>query len=307
MEAGITAPPPIRKGSTHSRLMHYADYKTILSPKNGMNIYRGCTHGCIYCDSRSTCYQMKHEFEDIEVKRNAAEILESQLKRRRQRCMISTGAMCDPYIPLEATLKSTRQCIEVIEKYGFGLTILTKSTLALRDVDLFQAVQRKAKCVVQTTLTTHDPALCQILEPNVALTHERVRMLEIMRDEGIPTVVWLGPLLPFINDSAENLQRLLEDCARAKVHGILCFGFGMTLREGNREYFYRKLDQHFPGIKEKYMETFGNAYSCSSPNNERLMAIFRAACQKYGILWKTGEVLDYLGTFERKEPQLRLF
>ena len=287
--------------------MHYADYKTILSAKNGMNLYRGCSHGCIYCDSRSLCYRMNHAFEDIEIKRNAAAILESQLKRKRKPCMIGTGAMCDPYIHLEEELKVTRQCLELVENYGFGLAILTKSARILRDLDILKAINAKTKCVVQITLTTHDEDLCKILEPNVSGTHERYRILEEMREAGIPTVVWLSPILPFINDSEDNLAGLLDYCVTARVHGILCFGFGMTLREGNREYYYKQLDDHFPGMKDRYIREFGNSYSCLSPNNSRLMSIFKRRCSENGILWRTDDVFAYVNEFEQKKQQLSLY
>lgn len=287
--------------------MHYADYKTILSPQNNMNLYRGCSHGCIYCDSRSACYQINHDFEDIEVKRNAPVILEAQLRRKRKPCMIGTGAMCDPYIPLEEKLEMTRQCLVLIERYGFGLSILTKSARILRDLDLLKAIHEKTKCVVQMTLTTYDEDLCRKLEPHVSTTLERFHALEVMRDNGIPTVVWLCPILPFINDTEENLRGLLDYCIQAKVRGILCFGFGMTLRQGDREYFYAQLDRLFPGMKQKYMCTFGNAYECSSPNHNRLMDIFSEICARQGILWKPGDVFAYLQAFEAKSRQPALF
>jgi len=287
--------------------MHYADYKTILSPQNGMNLYRGCSHGCIYCDSRSKCYHIDHAFEDIEVKRDAAKILESQLRKRPEPCMIGTGSMCDPYIPLETELQLTRQCVELIERYGFGLAILTKSARVLRDVDLFQKINQKTKCVVQMTLTTFDEALCRTLEPNVSTTKERFLALETLRDEGIPTVVWLSPTLPFINDTEENLAGLLDYCVRAKVRGIVNFGFGVTLREGDREYFYAALDRDFPGMKQKYIRTFGNAYECTSPNNARLMAIYRSECKKHGILYRPNDVFGYMREFETKNRQMSLF
>jgi len=287
--------------------MHYADYKTILSPKNGVNIYRGCTHGCIYCDSRSACYRIEHDFEDIEIKRGAVRILESQLIRKRNPCMISTGSMCDPYIHLEEQLLVTRQCLELIERHGFGLAILTKSARILRDLDILQAINAKTKCVVQITLTTYDEGLCRILEPNVSTTAERFAVLESMRDAGIPTVVWLDPILPFINDTEENLRGLVDYCVRAKVHGILCFAFGMTMREGSREYFYKKLDEHFPGMKQKYIRAFGNSYECLSPNNVLLMEIFKHECRRHGILYRTDDVLGYLNEFESKQQQLSLF
>jgi len=183
---------------------------------------------------------MKHEFEDIEVKQNAEAILEAQLLKKRKPCMISTGGMCDPYIQLEDELRLTRQCIKLIERYGFGLAIQTKSNRILRDLDLLKAINEKTKCVVQMTLTTYDEALCRIIEPNVSTTAERFAALEIFRNAGIPTVVWLSPILPFINDTEENLCGILDYCVRAKVKGIICFGFGTTMREGDREYFFTK-------------------------------------------------------------------
>jgi DNA repair photolyase len=250
---------------------------------------------------------MNHEFEDIEVKRNAAAILEDQLKRKRKPCMVGTGSMCDPYIHLEEELKVTRQCLELIEHYGFGLAILTKSDRILRDIDILKAINAKTKCIVQITLTTYDEELCKLLEPNVSGTYERFCVLEAMRETGIPTVVWLSPILPFINDSEENLTGLLDYCVRARVRGILCFGFGMTLREGNREYYYKQLDNHFPGMKERYIREFGSSYSCMSPNNPLLMSVFQRACEEHGILWKTDEVFAYINEFEQKERQLSLF
>jgi len=287
--------------------MHFTPYKTILSPQNGMNLYRGCTHGCIYCDSRSACYQMRHDFEDIEVKQDAARILEAQLRKKRRRCMIGTGAMCDPYIPLEEELQITRKCLELIECYGFGLTILTKSARILRDLDILKAINAKTKCVVQMTLTTYDEDLCRILEPNVSTTAERFAALEVMLDNGIPTVVWLCPILPFINDTEENLRGLLDYCIRAQVRGILCFGFGTTMREGSREYFYAKLDEHFPGVKQRYISAFGNAYECRSPNAALLWEIFRDTCKAHGVLYRPDDVFGYLREFETKERQLSLF
>lgn len=287
--------------------MHYADYKTILSPQNGMNLYRGCTHGCIYCDSRSKCYQFNHVFEDIEVKRDAIRILEEQLKKKRAPCMIGTGSMCDPYIPLEEELQLTRQALELAERYGFGFTLITKSARVLRDIDLLRRVNEKTKVVVQMTLTTFDESLCRKLEPHVSTTRERFEALCKLRDAGIPTVVWLCPILPFINDTEENLRGILDYCVRAEVKGILSFGFGVTLREGDREYFYAALDRDFPGVKQQYIRAFGNAYSCNSPNNAALMRVFKEECKRHGILYKTDEVFGYLGSFESKEKQLSLF
>jgi DNA repair photolyase len=250
---------------------------------------------------------MSHDFEDIEVKRDAPLILELQLRRKRKHCMIGTGSMSDSYIPIESELQITRQCLTLIEKYGFGLAIQTKSVRILRDIDLLKRINAKTKCVVQTTLTTFDEDLCRIIEPNVSTTLERLHVLEIMRDAGIPTVVWLSPILPFINDTEENLQGLLDYCVRARVRGILCFGFGVTLREGNREYFYAKLEEHFPGLKQRYIQQFGNAYACNSSNSKQLMDIFQSKCRHQGILYNPEEVFAYLRTFESKKRQVTLF
>lgn len=280
--------------------MHEVNVKGILSVKNGMNIYRGCLHGCIYCDSRSLCYQMNHKFEDIEVKANAVGLLENTLRRKRNKCMIGTGAMSDPYMPIEEKLGNMRKCLEEIERYGFGVTMITKSTKVLRDLDLLKKINEKSKCVVQMTLTTYDEDLCRIVEPNVETTYERFRALEILHDNGIPTVVWLCPILPFINDTEENIRGILDYCVRAKVKGIINFDMGVTLRDGNREYFYKKLDEHFPGLKEKYIRMYGNSYQLSSPNIRQLNMIYKSECIKNGIMCDVNECFEYLNKYEDK-------
>lgn len=280
--------------------MHKVNVKGILSAKNGMNIYRGCLHGCIYCDSRSLCYQMNHKFEDIEVKANAVGLLENTLRRKRNKCMIGTGAMSDPYMPIEEKLGNMRKCLEEIERYGFGVTMITKSTKVLRDLDLLKKINEKSKCVVQMTLTTYDEYLCRIVEPNVETTYERFRALEILHDNGIPTVVWLCPILPFINDTEENIRGILDYCVRAKVKGIINFDMGVTLRDGNREYFYKKLDEHFPGLKEKYIRMYGNSYQLSSPNSRQLNMIYKSECIKNGIMCDVNECFEYLNEYEDK-------
>lgn len=280
--------------------MHKVNVKGILSAKNGMNIYRGCLHGCIYCDSRSLCYQMNHKFEDIEVKANAVGLLENTLRRKRNKCMIGTGAMSDPYMPIEEKLGNMRKCLEVIERYGFGVTMITKSTKVLRDLDLLKKINEKSKCVIQMTLTTYDEDLCRIVEPNVETTYERFRALEILHDNGIPTVVWLCPILPFINDTEENIRGILDYCVRAKVKGIINFDMGVTLRDGNREYFYKKLDEHFPGLKEKYIRMYGNSYQLSSPNSRQLNMIYKSECIKNGIMCDVNECFEYLNKYEDK-------
>ncbi len=272
-----------------------------------MNIYRGCTHGCIYCDSRSVCYQFTHDFEDIEVKQNAPQLLELALRSKRRKCMIGTGSMSDPYMHCEEKLGLTRQCLEIIRKYGFGLAIQTKSDRILRDIDLLDEINQSAKCVVQMTLTTYDDDLCKILEPNVCNTRRRIEVLEKMQERGIPMVVWMTPILPFINDTVENIRPILDACVRLGVKGIICMGMGVTMREGDREYFYAALDRHFPGVKEKYIRTYGNAYELPSPNSPQLMDLFRKTCQEHGILYHPEECFRYLNTLPEKYTQPSLF
>ena len=287
--------------------MHFVEAKHILSAHNGMNLYRGCQHGCIYCDARSQCYQMNHVFEDIEVKINAPQLLETALKAKRRPCMIGTGAMSDPYIPLEEELQLTRKCLELICKYGFGATVLTKSTRVLRDLDLLSEINRRAKAVVQMTLTTCDENLCHILEPGVPTTLHRFEALKAFQAAGIPTVVWLCPLVPFLDDTPENILGILNYCADAGVKGIIQFGMGLTLRDGNREYFYRHLDRRFPGLKERYIRTYGNAYELPSPRERELAGLFHAGCEARGILHNNDTIFRYLNTLEEKQEQLSLF
>lgn len=289
--------------------MHEIQAKTILSAQNGMNLYRGCTHGCIYCDSRSTCYQMHHPFEDVAVKANAPALLEAALRRKRHKCMIGTGAMSDPYLPIEREQKLTRRCLEVIERYGFGLSILTKSDLILRDLDLLVAIHQKAKCVVQMTLTTYDENLCRILEPRVCTTRRRAEVLQRLHQAGIPTVCWLTPILPYINDTPENLLGILDYCKDAHVWGVMQFGIGVTLREGDREFFYQALDRHFPGLKERYIQTYGNAYLIPSPRERMLSRLLVTECDRAGIEYRSDRVFRYLRAFEDKTAgeQMMLF
>ncbi len=289
--------------------MHFVNAKGILTANNGccgMNIYRGCTHGCIYCDSRSKCYQFTHAFEDIEVKQNAPELLEAALKSKRKKCMIGTGAMSDPYMHCEEQLKLTRQCLEIISKYEFGIAIQTKSDRILRDIELLDEINQKAKAVVQMTLTTFDDGLCAIIEPNVCNTKRRIQVLEEIQKRGIPTVVWLTPILPFINDNEENVNAILKECIRVGVKGIICFDMGVTLREGDREYFYEALDRNFPGLKEKYIKTYGNSYNVPSPNSKKLMSIFEDTCEAHNILYKPNDCFSYLNDLPEKYEQLTL-
>ena len=272
-----------------------------------MNIYRGCSHGCIYCDSRSRCYGFTHAFEDIEVKKNAPELLEQALRSKRHKCMIGTGAMCDPYLPAEKELQLTRKCLELIDRYEYGVTVLTKSNLVLRDLDLLRSINKKAKAVVQITLTTYDEELCRKIEPHVSTTKERFEVLMRCKELGIPTLVWMTPILPFINDTRENIEGLLGYCLQAGVQGILVFDVGVTLREGDREYFYQALDRDFPGIRQKYISTYGNAYDIPSPYAKELMALIQNTCVANGMLCSPKECFTYLHEFPERYVQQTLF
>lgn len=286
--------------------MHRVQAKGILSASNGMNVYRGCTHGCIYCDSRSICYQMTHDFEDIEVKENAPELLEAALKSKRKRCMIGTGGMCDPYLHAEKELKITQRCLELISQYEFGVAVQTKSDLILRDIALLDEINRKTKAIVQMTLTTADEQLCRIVEPNVCTTRRRFEVLCEMKARGIPTVIWFSPLLPFINDTEENVLTIVDYARRAGCYGIISFGMGLTLREGDREYYYAALDRHFPGLKQRYISRYGNNYELPSPDNDRLMKLFHQECERSGIECNADRIFAYLREFPDNE-QLTLW
>ncbi len=290
--------------------MHFVNAKGILTANNGfhgMNIYRGCSHGCIYCDSRSHCYQFTHPFEDIEVKQNAPELLEKALASKRKKCMIGTGAMSDPYMHCEEQLGLTRKCLEIIKRYGFGVVIQTKSDRILRDIDLLDEINRETKAVVQMTLTTYDDELCRIVEPNVCNTRRRIEVLEEMKMRGIPTVVWLSPILPYINDTEENIRAIMEECVRVGVKGVICFGMGLTLREGDREYYYAALDKYFPGLKKKYIERYGNAYNLPSPNERQLFKIFHEICRENSILSTPDECFRFLNELPEKDIQMSMF
>ena len=289
--------------------MHFVEAKGILTANSGqcgMNIYRGCSHGCIYCDSRSKCYHFTHAFEDIEVKQNAPELLEKALRSKRKKCMIGTGAMSDPYMHIEEELRLTRKCLEIIKQYGFGVAIQTKSDRILQDIDLLDEINKSAKCVVQMTLTTYDDNLCKIIEPGVCNTKRRIEVLEEMKKRGIPTVVWLTPILPFINDTKENITAILNECVRVGVKGVIDFGMGLTLRDGDREYYYAALDQHFPGMKERYIKTYRNAYELPSPNAKELTAIFQRICKENGILATPEECFRFMSELPDHYQQLSL-
>ena len=252
---------------------------------------------------------MNHAFEDIEVKENALALLEDALRRKRSKCILGTGAMTDPYIPLESELGYVRGALSLALRYGFGFTLQTKSDRVLHDMDLLKAINERTKCVVQMTLTTYDETLCRKLEPNVCTSAERFAALQKFHEAGIPTVVCLSPILPFINDTEENILGILRYCAEAKVKGVIYFGMGVTLREGNREYFFAQLDRLFPGMKEQYIRAFGLSYENNSPRNAELMRLYHSFCEDHGMMHDNREIFSYLNTMEDKagDAQLCLF
>ncbi|MDA3931580.1 MAG: radical SAM protein [Tenericutes bacterium] len=288
--------------------MHYKKYKHILLSNGTMNLTRGCVHGCIYCDSRSKCYQFEHAFTDVEIKEDAANMLDDELSRKRNKIMIKTGAMSDPYMNILEVLNQTRACFEVIYKHKFGLSFQTKSTMFLRDLDLLTKIHEDSRLVVQMTLTTYDDDLSRKLEPNVEKTSDRLKALNELNELGIPTIVWISPLLPWINDDLDNLKNLLLSCKNAGVKGIIWYGPGLTLREGNREYFYKKLDELFPGIKEKYQKYYGLKYDIQSQNKNIINNYFKSFCEENQIMYSQDEIYKYINEMNlSKVEQLSLF
>lgn len=286
---------------------HFAEAKGILSANNGMNVYRGCQHGCIYCDARSVCYQMKHKFEDIEVKQNAPELLEKALIKKKKKIIVGTGAMSDPYIPLEKELRITRKCLEIIAKYRHGVSVLTKSDLILRDIELLIKINENLKCVVQMTLTAADEDVCRIIEPGVCGTLRRAEVLKLLSDNGIPVYVWFTPILPFINDTEDNIKGIVDLCRASGVKGIIYFGAALTLREGDREYFYDNLDIYYPGLKKKYISEYGNSYVLKSPRYNSLNSYFHSLCKKAGINSESGSIFAEIGRINRETEQTDMF
>ena len=290
--------------------MHFVNAKGILTGSNGrygMNIYRGCTHGCIYCDSRSKCYHFTHAFEDVEVKQNAPQLLREALRSKRNKGIIGTGSMSDPYMHCEKELRLTRQCLEITYENGFGAAVQTKSDRILEDIDLLDAINRSAKCVVQMTLTTYNDDLCRTLEPNVCNTKRRIQVLEAIRSRGIPVVVWLTRILPFINDTEKNIIDILKECVRVGVRGIISFGMGLTLREGDREYYYAALDRYFPGLKSQYIQRYGNAYELPSPRAKELMDVLHDICEKNRIMSDPSDCFKYMFDPPHNKMQMSIF
>ena len=273
-----------------------------------MNIYKGCCHGCIYCDSRSECYRVEN-FDTVRAKENALEIIESDLRSKRKKGIVITGSMSDAYNPFEKEQRLTRGALELIDRYGFGIVIDTKSDLVVRDLDLLQSIKKHSPVVVNFTITTADNSLCRKLERNVNPTSERLKALKTLSEGGISCGVLLMPILPFINDNKENISEIVRLSAQSGAKWIYAgSSFFVTLRQNQRDYFYDRLDEIFPNLKKQYIQAFGNNYVCESPNNKFLWNLFETECQKYNLLYCMDEIASQIQNVSNsKEEQLSLF
>lgn len=294
--------------------MDYIPAKTILSGYStnsnwfatnyNMNIYKGCCHGCIYCDSRSECYRVEN-FDKVRVKENALETLRNNLRSKVKTGVVSTGSMSDPYNPFEKKLLLTRHSLELINAYNFGSAIITKSPLITRDIDIFKDIKKHSPVLCKMTITTADDALCKQIERNVAVSSGRFEALAKLSDNGIYCGVLLMPILPFINDTKENIIEIVRLTAQSGARFIYP-AFGVTLRQNQRDHYYEWLDKLFPTLSDKYIRQYGNRYSCTSPKAASLMAAFASECQKYGLLYKMQDIIrGYRQGYEDK--QLSLF
>ncbi|WP_202710451.1 SPL family radical SAM protein [Sporosalibacterium faouarense] len=269
-------------------LSNWSDGKGWFGNNYGMNIYKGCCHGCIYCDSRSECYKV-YNFDEVRAKKDVLLLLEKELISKRKKGVIGNGAMSDPYNPFERKYEFTRGTLKLINKYGFGASLLTKSDLVTRDVDILEKIKSHSPVMVKFTITTYDDELCKKIEPNVTVTSKRFLALKKISEAGIFTGVLCWPILPFINDTEENIKSIIK--ATAENGGkFVAPCLGVTLRQNQRTYFYNKLDILFPGVKEKYIKTFGDSYECNSINIDKLNDIFKKECKKYGLLYKMSDI-----------------
>lgn len=253
-----------------------------------MNIYRGCPHGCIYCDSRSVCYQIDR-FDTVRPKENAIALLESELRGKRSPGVITMGSMSDPYNPLERELLLTHQALELIRRHRFGAAFTTKSALCARDAALLADISRNAPVCARMTVTCAEDALCRKIEPRVSVTSERFAAIRTLAAHGVFTGVWLNPVLPFLTDSEENLRQIVRMTADNGGRFVVCF-FGMTLRTGNREYYFDALERDFPGVRSQYLRRYGNAYELPVPEAERLFDCFRAECERQHLHWRFSDI-----------------
>lgn len=253
-----------------------------------MNIYRGCSHGCIYCDSRSACYQIDR-FDTVRPKENALALLDAELRSKRSTGVITMGSMSDPYNPLEKELRFTRGALELIRRYQFGAAFTTKSSLCARDADILADISRNAPVCARLTITCADDDLCRKIEPRVSPSSGRFAAMRTLAEHGVFTGTWLNPLLPHITDTEDNIRRIVQMTADAGGRFVVCF-FGMTLRTGNREHYFAALERDFPGVREKYLRGYGNAYELTVPDADRLYDSFREECVRRGVHWRFADI-----------------
>lgn len=282
----------------------YAENNSWFGNNYNMNIYKGCSHGCIYCDSRSECYRVDN-FDEVRAKENALVLIERELKSKRKKGVIGTGAMSDPYNPFEKEFKLTRGALELIDHFGFGISIASKSDLIIRDTDVFKKISRHSPVLIKITITAADDALCKKIEPKVAVSSDRFKAIKRLSEAGIFTGVLLMPILPFIEDTDENISRIIELAYESGAKFIYP-AFGVTLRQNQRNWYYQKLDEIFPAVKEKYIKNYGNAYECRSLKAKELWNLFQCKCDNFGILYKMDDIISaYKDKY--KDPQLSLF
>ena len=295
--------------------MEFIKAKTILTKaKDGsewygvdynMNLYRGCSHGCIYCDSRSDCYHIEN-FDIVKGKENMLQILENELSKKRLKGVVGIGAMSDTYNPMEIKYQQTRGALQLISKYGFGVSIDTKSDLILRDIDLLKEINSKNNVIIKFTITTPDDNLSKIIEPNVCVSSKRLEAIKILNENGIFTGIMMNPVLPFITDKEDDIKKLVELASRSDAKFIHTY-MGMTLRENQRTYYFEKLDENFPGVKEKYIKNYGDRYNCLVPNYKQLYKVFTDECDRYGILYKMNDIIRTYKKGSTNDGQISLF
>ncbi|MGN0367905.1 MAG: SPL family radical SAM protein [Wujia sp.] len=280
--------------------MHYKEVKSVLSPQNGLNIYRGCTHGCLYCDARSTCHRLDHDFDDVEVKARAVDMLEYTLKKKRTRSMIHVGALSEAYVPVEEELQLLRRCLLQIERFDFGLVLHTNSKLVLRDIDILDKINRKTKCIVMMRLFAVDDNLCKRLEPGNTTTSERAEILRELQKRNICAIVSLTPVLPYINDDLQNIKGILELCSQCGVYAVLTDKLSPVMREGNRERFFDLIGKEFPDIYEKYEQEFLEEKNLKSPSLKEIQALIRDFCEAHHMQYDKEEILRFTREYKNQ-------
>lgn len=264
-----------------------------------MNIYKGCCHGCIYCDSRSECYGIL-DFDTVRAKADALSVINNDLRSKRKKGTVITGSMSDPYNPHEKDCELSRGALKLIDYHGFGICIDTKSDLVTRDIDILQSISKHSSAFVNFTVTTADDDLCMKIEQSVCPTSERIKAIRKLTLSGITCGILLMPILPFINDTEENIVNIVEMAVNAGVKWIYAEGFGVTLRQNQREHFYTKLDKLFPGTKIKYINTFGTKYHCATPNY-KLFNIFVRECEKHNVLYRMSDIIKSVAPYTEEQ------